>query len=293
MTGVPVFRGYDQAALDREYDNRNKIPGFDLDAYVADCGRRSAAFRARVPHVADVAYGPGPSDRLDVFPAPGPGARPVVIFFHGGFWRAGRKADFSYVAGGLVAAGITAVIVGYPLIPTVTMDALVAGCRRAVAWVWRKIARLGGDPARIHVTGHSAGGHLAVMMLATDWPAVEAGMPADAIQGAVAFSGLYDLEPLRLAAINRTLGLDESAVRRNSPVLLAPRYRGPLVLAVGAEEGPEFLRQNASLAAAWSGHGPSIRIHELAGEDHFSIRGRLDQPDDPTSRLLRSTVTAR
>ncbi|MSP67713.1 MAG: alpha/beta hydrolase [Alphaproteobacteria bacterium] len=290
MSAAPLFRGYDRAALDREYDNRNKIPGFDLAAYVAGCGRRSRAVRERVSCVLDLAYGPGPAERLDIFRGRGQGPRPVMVFFHGGYWRAGRKADFSYVAGGLVGAGITTVIVGYPLLPSVTMDDLVACCRRALAWVWREIASHGGDPGRLHVSGHSAGGHLTAMMLTTDWGVIQGSLPADAIKGAVAFSGLYDLEPLRHCFINQTLALDEAAARRNSPALLAPRFRGPLVLAVGAEEGPEFLRQNAALAAAWSGFGPAIRIRELAGEDHFSIRRRLDDSGDSTSRLLRATV---
>ncbi len=278
----PIFLHYDRQALDREYDNRAKVA--DSAERLAGYARASADARDALECVLDVPYGPAAGETLDLFPA-GPGA-PVHVFVHGGYWRALDKADFSYVAGPLVAAGALTAVINYALMPAVTMDELVRQCRASIAWLWHNVERFGGDRERIHVSGHSAGGHLVAMMMATDWPAFDAALPRDLVRGGVGISGLYDLEPIRLCFLNDELSMDEATCARNSPVLLARRCVGPLVLPFGADEGPEYRRQSEALAAAWGAGAEPPRATALAGHDHFSVVEELADADSALTETL-------
>ena len=209
-----VFRHYDQQALDREYNNRAKVS--DHGAWLARYPRESEATRAALPVRLDVAYGAHPGETLDIFPASGPTPAPIQIFIHGGYWQWLDKGDFSFVARAFRPAGVAVVVINYGLIPSVTMDELVGQCRAAVAWTHRHAASFGGDPGRIHVSGHSAGGHLVAMLMATDWKIF--GVPAHVIKGGTGISGLYDLEPIRLCYLNDVMKLSPADARRNSPV---------------------------------------------------------------------------
>ena len=172
--GETVFFGYDQAALDREYNNSGKVA--NAAEYLARYPTDSARTRDELPARLDLRYGPAPGETLDLFLPDGGGPAPVHVFVHGGYWRALGKADFSFVARGLQPAGVLVAVIDYALIPTVDMDELVRQVRASVAWLHRNAAAFGGDPGRITVSGHSAGGHLAAMLMATDW-ARFAGLP--------------------------------------------------------------------------------------------------------------------
>ncbi|HEY7650659.1 MAG TPA: alpha/beta hydrolase [Methylomirabilota bacterium] len=277
-----VFRHYDRQALDREYNNRAKVP--DHGDWLARYPRESAAARAERPVRLDVAYGSHPGETLDVFPASGPGPAPIQIFVHGGYWQWLDKGDFSFVARALGSAGAAVVVINYALIPSVGMDELVRQCRAAVAWTSRHATSFGGDPHRIYVSGHSAGGHLVAMLMATDWKAF--GVPADVIKGGTGISGLYDLEPIRLSYLNDVLKLSPAEARRNSPLHLAPPPSGRLLLAVGGDEGPEYHRQTDDLAAAWRQQGLACEVMDLPGINHFSIIAQLEDPKSELSRAI-------
>jgi arylformamidase len=284
-----IFRGYDRQALDREYDNRRKVAG--SAEHLAWYPRQSAAARAAIPCRLDVAYGPSPAETLDVFPAAGSGPAPIQVFVHGGYWRALDKADFSYVARA-VRPDAAAVVINYALIPSVDMDELVRQCRAAIAWVYRNAGSFGGDPGRIFVSGHSAGGHLVAMLMSTDWSRF-AGLPPDVIKGGCAISGIYDLEPIRLCYLNDDLKLTPEQVRRNSPVNTVPARSGPLLLAVGALEGPEYHRQTEDLAAAWRRRGLDCEMMDMTHHDHFSIVALLDDPASELARAIRRQMGLR
>ncbi len=278
-----VFLDYDQQALDRQYDNRGNVPGFEafLAAYVSD----SAAARAALPCRLDVAYGPAASESLDIFTPDRDGAAPIQIFFHGGYWKALSKSEFSYVAGPITAAGGIAVVVDYGLIPAIDMDELVRQCRAAVAWVYRNAGDFGGDPERISVSGHSAGGHLVAMVAATDWPG-DHELPTTVVRGGVAISGLFDLEPIRLSNLNDDLGLSEDRARANSPIHRRPPQAMPMVVTYGADETPEYARQSASYCAYLAEHGRMPDLRPIAGRHHFSIAADLGDPASEMSRLI-------
>src|SRR5262245_50395597 len=195
---APVFREYDQQALDAEYNNREKVK--DSADWLARYAVASAEARAALPCRLDLAYGPHPGEHLDVFPARG-GPAPVHVFIHGGYWHRLDKSDSSFVARAFLPSGAAVVVIHFALIPTAEMDEVVRQCRASVVWVPRNAASFGGAPGHILVPGQSAGGHLAAMLMSTDWSAF-AGLPADVVKAGCGISGLYDLEPIRLSYLN-------------------------------------------------------------------------------------------
>lgn len=279
--GEPVYKQFDQDALDAQYNLRARHPDFQsyFDGYEEASERTRAALDCRL----DVSYGDTPLQAVDVFPARAPGA-PVLVFIHGGYWQSLDKRQFSFPAGPAVQAGAAVVSVNYDLAPAVTMDRIVEQCRHAVAWSAANAADFNGDPQRLHVAGHSAGGHLTLMMVLTDWTAH--GLPADLVKGTCAISGLYDLEPVRRSYLNETLRMDADMARRNSPLYLLGRRGPPLIAAVGAGETDEFRRQNGMLATALRARGVHCDEMTLPGQHHFNIVQALDDPQAPLTRAL-------
>jgi len=189
------------------------------------------------------------------------------------------------MARGVVPAGGVSVVVNYALVPEVSLDELVRQCRAAVQWTYRNITGLGGDPDRVFVSGHSAGGHLTAMMMATDWAAFDDELPADLVKGGTAISGIFDLAPMRLCFIQDTLGLGEDQARRLSPMDLAPATDAPLIVAVGGGETDEFIRQSRDFARAWGEAGVATEIMVIGEENHFTV---LAAAADPATALGRA-----
>lgn len=277
--GRMLYRDLDRAGLDAQLNLRARLP--EHVEYFARWARDSAAARARLGGRLDLAYGPSPGQALDLFPAAGPGPAPLLAFIHGGYWQSLDKGDFSYLAPPFVAAGVAFASLNYDLAPGVRVAEIVAQVRRGIAWLARHGAGHGIDPARIAVAGHSAGGHLAALALATDWAAVDPALPADPVKGACAVSGIYELAPLRLSYQQEVLKLSPGEVEGLSPVRCIPARAGPLVCAVGGAETPEFLRQQDEFVAAWRAAGLEARVVDLPGRHHFSAVDALGEPDHP------------
>lgn len=258
--------------LQAEYDNRAKVP--DSPAIIARWAEEAAAWRAAHPRSElGLAYGPGERERLDLF-WPGPARDgPMAMFLHGGYWQSLDRSWFSHLAAGLVGHGVAVAIPSYDLCPAVRLAAIVDEVREAAAFLHR---RHGG---KLLATGHSAGGHLTAMLLATDW--ASRGLPADLVAAGLPISGLFDLDPLRRTSVNAALGLDEAEARLLSPMFL-PSPGRPLHAVVGGEEGREYARQTRGIAEAWGGSWESV-----PGADHFTI---VEALADPASALVRRAV---
>jgi len=272
----------DPAWLDAQYNNRARVP--DHAGVLASWAEASALARARSPAQLDLPYGDGTGERLDVFPATAPrlAAAPVLVFIHGGYWRSLDKADHSFVAPSFNAAGAMVVVPNYALCPSVSIEHIVLQMAAVVAWTWRHAADFGGDPARIALAGHSAGGHLATMLLSCRWKQLADDLPLQPLAGALSISGLYDLEPLRHTPfLQSDLQLTPASVARLSPAFF-PRPKGTkLVTTVGSEESQEFLRQNRLIRDVW---GPTaVPVCEtVPAANHFTVLRNLA---DPAGRL--------
>jgi len=268
----------DPAWLDAQYNNRERVP--QTAQILARWAESSKLARERLQGKLDIRYGDQPGEALDVFPAAHAGA-PVLVFIHGGYWRTLDKADQSFIAPAFVEAGATVVVPNYALCPSVTIETIALQMTRALAWVWRNPGVHSGDPNRIAIAGHSAGGHLAAMLLSCRWKEVGDDLPLRLLQGALSISGLYDLEPIRLTPfLQADLQLTPQSVKRLSPAFF-PRPRGTLYAVAGLDESDEFLRQNQLIRDQW---GPtSVPVCEtVVGRDHFTV---LHDLADPACRL--------
>lgn len=250
--------------LEKQYNARAAVP--EHVDILGDWQRRSEALRARNACRLDLDYAEGERTRLDLFTTDAPAA-PLHVYLHGGYWQRGDRRDFHFVAEGLCARGVNVALVGYDLCPNVVIDTIVAQARAAIAWLWRNADSLGFDAARIQVCGHSAGGHLTAMLMATHWPDVAADLPADLVHSGLAISGLYELEPLVHTSINEAVGMTLDDARRASPALLPRAADAPLTLAVGGLESAEFHRQARLLCERWTG---SV-VLEVPDTNHFTI----------------------
>jgi arylformamidase len=243
----------------------------------------SAETRARLRHTADVAYGESPGERFDVFPAGNPGA-PIHVYIHGGYWRALDKKDFSYVAGPLVAGGATTVLLNYDLCPKVTLDTVVQQTRNAVIWVYRHAGLLGGDANKIYLSGSSAGAHLVAMMLAEDW--TRSPVPTNVIKGAACLTGIYQIEPVLRIQANEEIRLKPEMVARNSPLGLPLRASCPVLVAVGARETPEWIKQSEAYEATLRRQGLPTELVKLPDTHHFSITQSLSWPQSLLAKAM-------
>lgn len=272
----------DPAFLSREYNNRELFP--DHPRHFARWQESSARARGTMTCYLDRAYGGSPAETLDIFPArKGDGS--ALVFIHGGYWRSLDKKDFSYLAPVWVDAGVSLVVVNYGLAPAVSVERIVQQMLAASAWLYRHAEEYGMDEDRLFVSGHSAGGHLAAMMLAALWPVYDRSLPRDLYKGALAVSGVYDLRPLvQVAWLNGDLRLDETSALKLSPAFVPPATRAPLCLAVGGLESSEFKRQNALLAQRWK--SVLARDVPMPGRDHFTV---IDGLADPANPLFAAT----
>jgi arylformamidase len=276
----------DPAWLEQQYNNRARVP--EHAEHFRKWAEASALTRERSDCTLDIAYGDEPGETLDVFRT-GAAQAPVLVFIHGGYWRSLDKSQHSFLAASYNAAGALVVVPNYALAPAVTVEHIALQLTRALAWVWHHAAEHGGDPSRIALAGHSAGGHLAAMLLSCRWKDVDPLMPAHPLHGALSVSGLYDLEPLRLVpSLQADLQLTPAAVKRLSPAFF-PRPRSRLFTVVGELESEEFLRQNQLIRDQW---GPTaVPVCEtLPGADHFSILRELADPDARLHALGRQLL---
>ena len=277
----------DPAWLELMYNTRAAVP--DHMEHMQAWARDSAAVRKALPCHLDVAYGRREGETLDIFPGE-PQRAPVLVFVHGGYWRALDKADHSFIAPGFVASGACVVVVNYALCPgtpeqPVSIPFIVRQLEQALAWLWSNINKHGGDPGNITLVGHSAGGHLAALLLASAWPLLLSRLPDVLVRKALSISGLHDLAPImHTPSLQQDLRLTEQQVMRCSTALLPAPPQAHLHCITGDDESEEFQRQCMLVQQAWGTHYVP-RAQVLQGLNHFTILNALADPKSDVHRI--------
>lgn len=277
---MPIYKQYDQAALDNQYNNRLRVP--DYATYFERWESLSRQAEKEYSVIKDISYGKWPRECLDIYPSAQPRSK-TLVFIHGGYWQKLDKALFHFVARSFLPAHVTTVLITYPLAPVASMDEMVSSCRDAIYWLYHHVSSFHGDPEQLYLAGHSAGGHLAAMLAATQWEQLYPDLPANTIKGACAISGLFNLVPIQLSELNSVLRMDTETALRNSPVRLQPA-RCPLVLGVGEDESEEFKAQSEELYTRWKEQA-QLQLLELPGCNHYWV---MDAFADPASLLHRA-----
>lgn len=278
------WRTWPQVELERQYDARGTVPdiGLELKAY----RDASTPMYALTPCWRDVAYGSGPDETLDLFPVAGQPDAPLLVFIHGGYWRALHSQDSVFMAQQFTSHGVAVAALNYTLAPQATLAHIIRQCQRAVTWLLKDAAPHGIAPQRTILAGSSAGAHLAAMLLAPAWQAGSQ-LPPQSLQGGVLLSGLYDLEPVQRCVPNTWLRMSVEDAKSLSPIHQLPAPQVPLYVAVAERDTDEFKRQSRDFASACSAQGNRVTWHEAAQRNHFNIV--LDWMD-AHSHLYKSTM---
>jgi arylformamidase len=277
-----IYKQYNQAALDRQYNNRLQVP--DYLFYLQRWELLSRQTEKKYTATKDIPYGKLTGERLDIYSSSLPQSK-TLIYIHGGYWQRLNKSDFQFIAEAFRPDNLTTVILTYPLAPAVSLDQIVLSCCKAIQWVHLNITKYSGDSNQMYVAGHSAGGHLTAMLMSVDWNLFN--LPVKAIKGYCAISGLFNLTPIRLSDINEVLKMDKEMALRNSPVQLKPLTQAPLLLAVGADESDEFKDQSRELYASWKEKSISLEFLEIPGLNHYSILETMLEPNAPLHQAMR------
>jgi arylformamidase len=276
VKGPLVWLDMDQQDLDDAYDQLVYAP--NRDYILKRCARNSELARERLGAPQRFAYGAAPMEALDVFTAKVPNA-PVSVFVHGGAWRAGLALNYAYAAEMFVNAGAHHVVLDFNNVLETDGDLMVMAeqVRRAVAWVYRNAESFGGDPERLYVCGHSSGGHLAGVLLTTDW-AKDFGLPPTVIKGGVCGSGMYDLKPARLSKRSSYVKFTDAIEDKLSPQRHLELLAAPVALVYGTLETPEFQRQSRDFAAAVKATGKPVTLAVMESYNHFEVMEQLGNP---------------
>jgi arylformamidase len=276
-----LFLTYDQAELDRQYDQRawakNAVEIINL------YGTKSDEVRGRIGLPQTYPYGDGPSEVLDLYLCQDTQA-PIHVFIHGGAWRQLSRHESSFAAEVFTSAGAHFVALDFSLIPAATLPEMVRQVRIAIKWLYEHGSRVGGDHEKIFVSGHSSGAHLAASVITTDWP-TEFGLPPSTVKGALCISGIYDLEPVRLSARNEFLKLDVATSHVLSPLRHVDQLSCKTVVAYGQYESQEFIRQAREFAAAVAQSGHLQQLVEGQNRNHFEIALDLAEPQSLLTQL--------
>jgi arylformamidase len=260
-----------------EYNNRARVP--EHEEIFARWASEAEAFRTECLGEGraelGISYGASHRQIMDLFAPAGGTQGPFAMFIHGGYWRSLEPKMFSHMARGLNARNVCVAVVGYDLCPLVRITDIVGEIRQACLYLWRRFGR------RVLVSGHSAGGHLAACMVATDWKALAPDAPPDLVPCAYSISGVFDLAPLLHVSMNDDLRLDEAEARAMSPLTWPVAPGRALDAVVGALESSEFLRQSRTIAEAWRQGMADTRYKEVAGMNHFTVLDPMADVDSP------------
>ena len=263
-----VYKNYSQEQLNYQYNTRLQVP--DFANYFDRWERISRQTAEQNTILKDISYGTHPEELLDIFPSKIHQSK-TLVFIHGGYWHLLDKATFHFLAGHFLKYNITTVLINYPLAPRASIDDIVASCRKALRWVYDNIIQYNGDPNELYLLGHSAGGHLASMLLVEQ--------EATFVRAMISLSGLFRLEPLMLSYLNDAIRMDRDNVIKNSPVFLEPAYDRPLLLVTGTDESNEFKAQSEDLNQHWKSKCSDIKYLQVPRKNHYSVLDAVVEKD--------------
>ncbi|MDC0983525.1 alpha/beta hydrolase [Candidatus Thioglobus sp.] len=258
--------------LEKGYNVRLLVD--DFDGLIEKWSKWSEDFRANADSSLNCQYGDGEKDKLDIFRCGKPNA-PLFIFIHGGYWQRGDKSIYSFVANSFVNSGIDVALIGYQLCPGASMTNIVDKIREAIVWIWNNADEYSISKNRINVSGHSAGGHITGMILATDWKEISKNLPDNLVKTGIPISGLYQLNPIRETTIADALGLDDAESLALSPHFFEPQTQAPILVTLGGGETPEFHWQTDNFVNKWKGFKTSLDYFAEPDVDHFGVVERL------------------
>jgi arylformamidase len=282
--GPIVWLDMDQQELDDAYTQSVYAP--NMQQILKRCARNSELVRERIGAPKRLAYGPTPIEGMDVYLAKTKNA-PINVFVHGGAWRAEMAKDYGYPAEVFVNAGAHFVVLDFNNVLETggNLMTMVEQLRRAVIWVWKNAESFGGDPEHIYVSGHSSGGHLAGVLLTTDFLS-DFDMPPNIIKGGVCGSGMFDLKAVRLSRRSSYVKFTDEVEERLSPQRQIGKLLAPVSLVYGTLETPEFQRQSRDFAAAVKAAGKNVSLYVMEGYNHFEVMEQLGNPLSPFARAI-------
>ena len=248
----------------------------------------SEAYLSNAPVSRNLPYGEKPAEVFDLFVPPEKKKNaPVLIFIHGGYWGWLDKDDYAFSLEPLRSAGAIVVSINYTLCPENTIPGIVKQVRQACVYVYSNIEQFNGDPSNIHVTGHSAGGHLTAMIAATDWKSLGADLPGNLIKSAIPSSGIFNLNSIRLTPpLNEVVKLNEDTADQNSPIFLDPTYDLRMTVVVGADESEGFILESKEFVTSWHTKLTRIQYIEIPNVHHFSLIESMINEDDPFTNVI-------
>lgn len=288
---IDFHKQFSPAELEKQYNLREGRPDYEVTV-IPDWVTRSETACKTLNCTLDIRYGKGEKQKLDVFPCSDKSAA-TLIYFHGGYWQRGDKSIYSFLARPYNDAGVSVVVVGYDLCPTVTITQISEQAREAMAYTWHHAAELGINRERLSVMGHSAGGQITQMMMATDWSAYAEDFPTTLIHSGIPVSPLSLLEPVRLTqGLNKGIQMDAAEAEAQSPMLNHPPCtNAPQLVVVGGAETDEFHRQAQMYHDAFKTADRSMDIYVVPGVDHFDELNVLADQDSPFFKKTLALIT--
>jgi arylformamidase len=276
-----LYKGFRQDEMEYQYNPRVSVPEFPELAKVRAAQARKV--RERAKSWLNVPYGSSPPEMVDIYAAEKPGG-PVLVYIHGGYWRSGSKEDNCNFVPTFTKRGATVVLVEYDLCPQVTVTDIVRQTRASVAWVYKNIIRYSGDPSKLFISGHSAGGHLTAMALAHDWQ--KDGLPPDLIKGAVATSGVYDLDMVMNISVQAQVHMTPEIAKLNNPFFNPPRVKCPLVVAVGGDEPEGWQQMSKDYFEFCRQNGMQVEYLIEPGANHYTMSEHLLDDSRPITQAM-------
>jgi arylformamidase len=276
-----VYKGFRKDEMEYQYNPRESVPEYPELAKVR--AAQAKKVRDSAKSWLNVAYGNSPREQLDIYAADKPGG-PVLVYIHGGYWRSGSKEDNCNFVPTFTKRGATVVLVEYDLCPQVTVTDIVRQTRASIAWVYKNITRYGGDPSKIFISGHSAGGHLTSMALANDW--TKEGMPPDCIKGAVATSGVFDLDMVMKISVQEQVRMTPEVAKLNSPFQNPPLVKCPLVVAVGGAEPKGWQQMSEDYFNHCKQQGMNAEYLIVPGANHYTMSEKLLDESNPLTQAM-------